>query len=183
MIEQLERVWRRVLLMVSRARVTLVDDSNAVQFVQAQIDAFSLLDGMPRLAEYGFQSNPPPGADLAVIFLGGNRSDGVAVATGHQTYRLRNLVSGEVAISDNLGQKVYLSTAGIRIEGAGLPIQIDTTSTLTINAAGGIALNAPTLAVNANTTFTGTMHANGKVIDQTHHHVPDSHGDTQGPVA
>jgi len=47
-----------------------------------------------------------------------------------------------------------------------------------------ISLTAPGgLTIAADTTFVGSVTANGHRIDETHHHVPDSHGDTQGPVA
>lgn len=177
MLDQVERIWRRVLLLVGRGRVTLVDDSGAVQFMQARLDSSSLKDGIPRLAEYGFQSNPPVGSDVTVLFMAGNRSDGVVIACGHQTYRMRGLADGEVAISDDKGQHVYLSAAGIRVQGNNLPIQVDTMSSVTVNAAsakvscsGDIELDAATLHVNANTTFTGTVTANGHRIDETHHH-------------
>lgn len=159
----LAQIWRRLLHVVGRGRALLVDDAGAVQVLQVRLGADWVQDRLPRLAEYGFQSVPPAGSDAVLLFLGGNTSDGVVIATGSQTFRLKGLASGEVAISDNAGQKVYLSAAGIRIEGAGLPIEITTSAAMTLNAA--------TLEVNADTTFTGTVHANGHAIDETHIHL------------
>jgi phage baseplate assembly protein V len=159
----------RVLHLVSRGRLQFVDDSASVQKVQVRVIADVLQDNVPRLAEYGFQSSPPPDSDAVLLYLAGNPSDGVVIATGNQQFRLRSLKSGEVAISDNQGRKVYLSDAGIRIEGASSPIQINTSSTLTINASGGATLNG-NLAVVGNTTFTGQVSANGHRIDETHKH-------------
>ena len=168
MIEQIERMYRRFLMLVRSGKATLVNDAAPTQQMQITLSQVEVLDGVLRIAEYGFQSVPPAGADVVAVFPGGNLSDGVVIATGHQTYRLRSLATGEVAISDDKGQRVYLSAAGIRIEGAALPVQINTTGGLT---------------VNADTTFNGSVYANGKRIDNLHHHVPDSRGDTQGIVA
>lgn len=158
-IDALERLWRRLLHAVGRGRVTLVQDGGPVQVIQAQLHASAVRDAIPRLAEYGLASRPPAGADAVVLCIGGNTSDMVVIATGHQTYRLRNLGDGEVALHDDKGQSIELRAAGI-----------------VINAPHG-------LTVNGNTVFAGTVTANGKRIDETHHHVPDSRGDTQGPVA
>jgi len=165
----LSEVARRLVGLVSRGRLKFVDDSAAVQKVQVRVITGVLQDNVPRLAEYGFQSRPPADADAVLVYLGGNSSDGVVIATGHQTYRVRGLAEGEVCLSDNHGQKLYLSQGGIRIEGASLPVQINTSSTLTINASGGATLNG-NLAVNGNTTFAGQVSANGHRIDDTHKH-------------
>ncbi len=155
MIDALERLCRRVQLMVGRGRLTIVDDSQAAQLLQVRTSAAGLSDKVPRLAEYGFQSHPPAGADAVLLFLAGNSSDGVVVATGHQQYRIRSLKAGEVAISDDKGQVVHLSETGIRINSGALPVQID--------AGGG-------LVINADITIIGTVTANGKAIDDTHIH-------------
>lgn len=165
----------RLRLMVMRGRVTLAKDGGAAQLLQTRVNVDWRQDDVPRLAEYGFQSVPPAGADVVLLCLAGNPTDAVVIATGHQQYRVRNLASGEVCLSDNQGQKVYLSAAGIRIEGAGLPIEINTTGSLTINAG--------SLAVNANTAFTGTVTANGVPIGSTHRHTSASPGTpTSTPV-
>ena len=153
MMEHIERVYRRMLMVVRSGQMTLVNDQKPTQQMQIQLSQVEVLDGMPRLAEYGFQSVPPAGADIVALFPAGNLSDGVVIATGHQTWRLRALATGEVAISDDKGQRVYLSAAGIRIDGGSLPVQINTTGGLTINA---------------NTTINGSVTANGHRIDQTH---------------
>ena len=155
MMEELERVYRRVLMLVRSGRGLLVNDAGSVQTVQVRLSGAEVLDDVPRLAEYGFQSNPPAGDDKVVLFIGGNLTDGVVIATGHQLYRMRGLATGEVSISDDKGQRVFLSAAGIRIEGGTLPMQI--------NASAG-------LTINANTVFHGTVMANGHRIDEAHKH-------------
>ena len=154
-------LWRRLMTLVGSGSVNLTDDTAAVQTLQVSHSMNAIADKLPRLAEYGFQSSPPAGADAVILWMGGQTSDGVVIATGHQQYRMRSLATGEVAISDDKGQKVLLSVSGIRIEGGTLPVEINTTGGLTINA---------DLNVNGATAFTGTVTANGHSIDEGHKH-------------
>jgi phage baseplate assembly protein V len=151
----LDRMWRRVLLLVGRGRVTLVDDSGPVQRLQMKLGAEEIKDGVPRLAEYGFQSMPPVGSDAVLVFLAGERSNGVAIACGNQTYRLKGLATGEVAISDDKGQKVYLSAAGIRIDGGGKAIQITNAPSLLIDI--------PAVHLTGSGTIDGSLHVVGNI--------------------
>jgi phage baseplate assembly protein V len=159
MHDLIRRLWTRLLLSTRPGRVTLVDDTDTTQTVQAVLSAAEVGDAV-RLAEYGFTSVPPEGSDCVVLAMGGNPDNGlVIVATGHKASRLTGLQLGDVAIYDNRGQSVLLTGAG-----------------MVINAPAGLTVHGPTV-------FDGTVTANGKRIDDTHHHVPDSRGDTQGPVA
>ncbi len=159
MSDAIERVWRRLLLAIGRGRITFVDDAAQVQRVQVQLGSDEVKDNTPRLAEYGFQSNPPPGSDCVVLFLAGERTNGVVVATGNQRWRLRALAEGEVAISDDKGQKVYLSVAGIRIDGGGLPMQITNTPSVLIDSAAVHMTGALTVdgAINSGATVTAAV--------------------------
>lgn len=144
-------LWRRLLLVIGRGRLTALDDSGAVQKVQVKLGADEIIDGVPRLAEYGFQSMPPAGSDAVLLFIAGERTNGVVVACGSQTYRMRGLADGEVAISDDKGQSVYLSAAGIRIDGGGLPIAISNATKVTVDA--------PAVEMTGNLTVLGYVYA------------------------
>ncbi|WP_233854176.1 phage baseplate assembly protein V [Paraburkholderia sp. HD33-4] len=118
---------------LGRGRLTRVDDGGPCQLVQMQLSQTETRDATPRMAEYGFESNPPAGADAVAVFLAGNRTNGVVIACGHQQYRMRGLTTGEVAISDNKGQSVYLSAAGIVVNGGGLPMKFTNTPQVTVD--------------------------------------------------
>jgi phage baseplate assembly protein V len=149
MREQLERLWRRLQLVIGRGRIRVIDDSTPAQTLQVQLGADETKDGLPRVAEYGFTSNPPPGTDAVVIFLAGERTNGVVVGTNNQQFRLRNLATGEVALYDNRGRFVLLSEAGIHVQGNADPILAETTSTITAHAGGDINATSDGGAVNA----------------------------------
>lgn len=169
MMEQLERIWRRVRRLFAAARITSVVDDRSVQFLQIRTSDGTVQDGIPRLGEYGLASRPPVGSDAFVAFLAGHPTDATVIATGHQASRPRSLVDGEVMLYDTRGQRVYLSASGIVVEGTNLPIVVRTTGTATVTATGGVTINGP-LTVNGNTAFNGTVSANGIPIGSTHKH-------------
>jgi phage gp45-like len=86
------------------------------------------------------------------------------IAVEDRRFRLTGLEAGEVALYDDLGNRVLLLRDRMRLEGKDIVevvapkanIQADTTT---------IAGN---LVVNGDTTFNGTVAANGKRIDDTH---------------
>ena len=107
------------------ARTTLaVNDTGPVQTVQAQLDALSTRDNIPLLYGFGVTGSPPIGTDLHLAFLDGDRSKSVAIAGGHQTYRLRGLLVGDSALYDIRGATVWLTSAGPAINGAGQPTTV-----------------------------------------------------------
>ena len=163
MIAAIDRIYRGLMLAFGRGRVTLVDDTGAVQKLQVQFGPLELIDGVPAPHDFGFTCNPPVGSDVFASFLRSDRKNGVVVTVGNQTYRMKNLKSGEVAIYDALGQSVYLTQAGIVVNSAGLPITIN--GDITLNGgltatgdvtAGGVSLiNHLTAGVKAGTDESG----------------------------
>jgi phage baseplate assembly protein V len=124
---------------LGRGRLTAVDDSGVVQQVQVALSTSEVRDATPRLAEYGLHSNPPAGADAVLMFMGGDRTQGVVIACGHQKYRMTGLASGEVALADDLGQTVYLTRSGIVVKGAGLPLLVTDTPQIKLDTVKVIA--------------------------------------------
>lgn len=163
MIGAIERLYRCMLLAFGRGRVTFVDDSGPVQKLQVKLGALEIIDNLPAPHDFGFTSNPPIGSDVFASFLGGNRTNGIAVTIGSQAYRMKNLASGEVAIYDNLGQSVHLTQSGIVIQSAGLPITIHGDITLNgrldatgdVTAAGVSLVNHLTTGVKAGADQSG----------------------------
>jgi phage gp45-like len=135
MLEQrIERLERALQLQFALSRSTAPSvDTGAVQLNQGQIDPLSLQDNIPTLLNYGFSSSLPVGGDKAMIFIGGNRSQGVAVATGHQAHRYKGLTEGEVVMHDMWGNSIHMTAAGI-----------------VITAPSTVLVNAPALATSGN---------------------------------
>lgn len=103
---------RRVANMVSRATVQKTDDAPGVQELQLNLLDSELRDEIERVQEYGFSSVPLEGAEAVVVFVGGRRDHGLAIATDDRRYRIGNLESGEVAVYNNTGAKVVIKASG-----------------------------------------------------------------------
>lgn len=159
MIEGLvERLYRRVMMMVGRGRITATDDTGLVQIVQLRlgrtnVGELELADNVPRVAEYGFVSVPLPGADAVLVYLGGDRSSGAVIATADPRYRL-HLQPGEVAIHDNLGRKVHLAAGGIVIDGGGQDIAVLNAPHVTVTG-GDVVADGISLKTHRHNATTG----------------------------
>jgi len=150
-----DRLARRVLLVIGRGRVSApVDDSGVVQRLQAQINGLETIDGLRRLAEFGFTSVPPQGADVAILFVAGDRSNGIVVATGHQSSRPTGLQPGETMIYTQDGKQIYLTAGGgIVVDAKAQPVTVNNASDVTwtctgkfkVVAPGGVEFDTPTL--------------------------------------
>lgn len=193
-MDLLQRLGRRLQLLVGVGKATLVDDSGPVQMLQLKLGALELRDRTPRLAEYGFTSSPPQGSDAALLFVGGDRSNGVVIATGNQTYRLKGLANGDAAIYDSRGQSVWLTASGIVVNGAGLPLTVNDTPTVTVNAATQINLQTPKVSCSGDLDVAGSIVAQGDISDHGtktmagmrtvfngHDHTDPQGGSTGGP--
>ncbi|WP_249190324.1 MULTISPECIES: phage baseplate assembly protein V [unclassified Burkholderia] len=162
----IDRTARRVMSALARGLVKVVNDSGGIQFMQVKFNPLQTNDNLPRCAEYGFTSNPPEDSDAVVAFAGGDRSNGVVIATGNAKYRLTQLATGEVAIHDNIGQSVYLTAAGIVINGGGNPLTI--TNTQKIRAETALLECTGDIVDNCDTT--GRSMAADRIIFDGHTH-------------
>lgn len=138
---------RRIGNLLSRGVVGFVDSARKMQSLQVNLLAGESKDDIEHFEPYGFTSCPKPGAETIAAFFDGDRSTGVVLVVADRRFRLTGLAAGEVAIHDDQGQKVHLTRAGIVIEGAGLPIKITDTPTVTIEASTSIVLDTPLVDV------------------------------------
>jgi phage baseplate assembly protein V len=116
----IERVARRILQLVGVGRLQHIDDSGVQQKVQIQISAGGpgeleeVLDGAPRIAEYGLASSPPIGSEAIVAFVSGRRSMAVVIGTGHRPSRPTGLQPGEAMLYNGVaGSWVKMDAAGV----------------------------------------------------------------------
>lgn len=171
-VAAIERLYRRILMVVGRGRIKTGRDDGPAQMLQVRLGQLETVDNVPRLAEYGFNSMPPADADAIVLFSGGNRSDGVVIATGSQTYRMRSLKTGEVSISDDQGQSVYLMRDGLKLtDKAGSTVTMKGDGSGEMSFAGGLTIRANskivgTLEVTEDITGEANITAAQNVADQ-----------------
>lgn len=119
--------------MLARGRLASRNGATKMQTLQVELLADEVKDRMEHFEPYGFTSAPQIGAEIAAMFLDGDRSHGIVVMVADRRYRITGLVDGEVCIHDDLGQRVHLTRAGIVINGGGLPIVVTNASTITLD--------------------------------------------------
>lgn len=167
MKDALNRLARRVLQIVGRGRIRFVDDSGSIQRTQIEFNSLETIDQMLRVQDFGFTSNPPDGTDAVALFISGDRSSGLVIGTNNQQYRMVGLASGDAAIYDSRGQSIWLTPNGIVVNGAGLPLTVNNTPTVTVNASAEVELNTPLLNVTGGIKAGGAIAAAGDITDNT----------------
>ena len=151
------RLAQRILSNVLRLRITTTEDGGAMQKLQVKLNDLQMVDNVPHAFHFGLSSVAPDGSDAIVMFVGGDRGNGVVLGTNHANSRPKNLAAGESALFNQVGVKIYLSSAGLVIEGAGLPITVNNAPTVTVNASTKVQLNTPELDVSGKITAGGDI--------------------------
>lgn len=148
----LTNIKSRVLLMVGRGVLKAVADDAAVQVCQAALLDGELKSGVERAQNYGLTSVPPVGSVATVLFVGGDRSNGIVISAESRKFRLKGLQAGEVALYTDEGDEIRLKR--------GHEIAVKT-SKFVINAAeidlNGAVKIAQTLDVSGNVTGKGEV--------------------------
>lgn len=102
----------RVALMIGRALLTAVKDDGTFQLMQMSGLMNQPMDNVPRYGQFGFASNPPPGSELIVVAMQGNRENLIVISAEHAS-RLKNLASGESALYNLDGAKWHLKNGKV----------------------------------------------------------------------
>jgi phage baseplate assembly protein V len=148
MIDAIQRLHQRVLHVIGRGRITTGNDAASVQMHQVKLGPDEIKDDIPRLAEFGLTSMPPVGSDVVVLFLGGDRSNGAIVATGHQASRPKGLQVGETMLYCQDGKSIYLTASGgVVVEAKGQDVTVNNATTVIINASDKVRMVTPLLEV------------------------------------
>ncbi len=104
----LSNIRRRIMLMLGRAVVNLVNDTTKMQEMQITLLSGEVRDDVERVQDYGFTSVPMSGAEALSGFIGGDQSHGVVIRVDDRRYRLRGLLGGEVAMYTDEGDTITL---------------------------------------------------------------------------
>jgi len=172
--KMLSPLKRRLRLLVTRGVVKLTNDAAKMQELQITGLADEVLDGVEHIQPYGFTAHPHPESDCLILNVGANRAHPIVIAVDDRRYRLKNMAEGEVAIYDDLNQRITLTRSGI---------VIDAPQGCTHN--GDLTINGNT-TINGDVSLTGTLTASTDVIAagislSGHTHPGDSGGTTGAP--
>lgn len=161
---------------LARGVVSAADGTKKMRTVQVRLLADEVRDDLEHVEPYGFTSEPKDDElpEAFALFFGGDRSHGIVFCVADRRFRLKNMKPGEVAIYDDLGQKVYLTRDGLVIETPGtLTATVAKNATVTVGGnltaevAGDAALKASSVKLDTPaTTLTGTLTVQGLITGQ-----------------
>lgn len=187
-----ERIYFKTRNLVGWATLALGDDSKQVQNHQLEVYEGEVRNGVQRIQEHGLSTMPLPGAKAMVIFHGGKRGLGTAVAVEDARYRPTGLQPGEShgymvdgAAKDGTGgtmRTLWKGRLGWEHDVFGKTINIGDTNAVTINVgttASAVTINmggsSATVNINAGS---GDVKVNGvSLVNHTH---PDPQGGNTG---
>lgn len=116
---------RRISNLVARAVVRRADDSAKMQLLQVDVLTDETRDEVERVQNYGFTSAPFDGAEAVVLFVGGRRDHGLAVAVDDRRHRMTGLQPGEVAVYTDEGDSVVIRRGGTIEVKAATKVKVD----------------------------------------------------------
>lgn len=119
------KVFNRLWNAIAPGTLNLTDDTGPVLRGQVSIGTMSVIDRLPIVQQFGFSSVPPAGSDVALLFLGGDKSNGAGVATNHQPTRPTGKLPGETMVYNAAGMQIYLTASGIVINSGGMPVVLN----------------------------------------------------------
>ena len=105
----------RIWAMVARGCLNATDGTRPMRVIQVKLFAGEVREDVEHFEPYGFTSEPHANSEPLVLSLSGNRDHSIAVCIADRRYRLRGLKTGEVALFDDLGQKVHLTREGVDV--------------------------------------------------------------------
>ena len=152
---------------MARGVVSAADGTKKMRAVQVRLLADEVRDDLEHVEPYGFPSEP----EAFALFFGGDRSHGIVFCVADRRFRLKNMKPGEVALYDDLGQKVYLTRDGLVIETPGKltatvakDASITVGGNLTAEVSGDATLKASSVTLDTPaTTLTGTLTVQGLI--------------------
>lgn len=118
--------------LAGRATISAANEKLPMRTVQMEIYAEDTRDNVEHFEPYGFTSGVKPGSEGITLSFGGDRDHTVAIVIADRRYRMK-VAEGEVAIYDDIGQKVHLSRSGMIFDGGGLPMKFTNTPKITFD--------------------------------------------------
>lgn len=162
MIREIDKRIQRALSgmrQAFRGVLGAVRSDTSVQMAQGDALSGEQIQDAELFQQYGFTSNPLPGAMAVILPVGGRTSHGIVIATEHGSYRLKALKPGEVALYTDEGAKIVLKR-GRLIETDCDVFKVNCKS-WEVNARDKADFNTPKLQASAEMTAKGKISGQG----------------------
>lgn len=157
-----ENLKTRILLMISKALLESLDDSGGIQKLVLTAFANDRRSNVDRYQEFGFTSNPPEGAEIILLSLGGSRTHNIGIASEDRRYRLKNLIPGESAIYNQAGDYVKIKADGTIEVRASTKVDVEAPE-IVATASTKVTLTTPLVEMSGNLEVAGNVTAGGGV--------------------
>ena len=105
-------VQRRATLALTRALVSLVDDSEALQTLQLTLRDGQVRDDVENFQPLGLSSVPAKDAECVAVAIGGDSSHLIALGVNDRETRPKDMSEGETKIYSAHGNTLYLNKDG-----------------------------------------------------------------------
>jgi len=160
----LKPIYSRIKLLIGRA---IINGSSTGK--NPCVDATLLADekrtDIPLVQQFGFSSRPKGKTQAVIVFIGGSRDNGVAVATrGEDADMVANLAEGEALMHSPFGQKILFTKNGdveVTVKPGKEIIYTADTFTVTGNLKVGGEVTAHADKLGLMVTLTGHLHPTG----------------------
>jgi len=147
---------RKLALMVGRALVKVINDTNDWQTMQVELLSGEIRDDVEYAQDYGFTSHPKPDAEAVAVCVGGSRDHVIIVKVGDRRFRLKNLAEGEVALYTDEGDAIHMKRGN----------EIHVTAATKVKLITPLVEMTGNLSVSGSVTVGGSVTATGDVIGQ-----------------
>lgn len=144
---------------LARGTVSAADGSKKMRTVQVRLLADEVRDDLEHVEPYGLTSEPldDEQPEAFAAFFGGDRSHGIVFCVADRRFRLKPLKPGEVALYDDVGQKVHLTRDGIEVKTPGW-LKATVGKDADVEVAGAATLKAALVKIDSpTTTITGDV--------------------------
>lgn len=178
MYREVQRLIDRALARLRlpyRVRIGRVKSNGRIQSVDADGIENEDLPDLEHFHQFGMTSVPPEGATGIAIPLGGKTSHSVVVATEHETYRIRALKSGEIAIYSSEGACVKILQG--RVIEADCDVYRVNCQVYEVNAGEKVDLNTPVTTMSDRAVVQKQLTGHGGMALDT------TQAGSEGPVA
>lgn len=133
----MKKLRNRIAMLIATGSVKAVQDASDIQLLNVDLLAGEEREELEHMLPYGFAHNPHPDSEAVVVFPDGDRTYGLVIAVANRQYRLRGLVTGEVALYDDQKQIVKMGRDGMELSS---PLRINLTAPK-INLTGDTYIN------------------------------------------
>ena len=150
---------------MARGTVSAADGQKKMRVLQCKFLAGETRDGLEHFEPYGLTSEPLKDGmpEALALFFDGDRSHGVVVCVADRRYRLK-VEPGEVAIYDDIGQKVHLTRSGIEVF-TPMNLTASVAGNASVTVSGSTTLTCPTVTIDSQAVHvTGSLTVDGAIV-------------------